>query len=193
MAEDPRARLLLAAAAGEIVRIVYHRGSQPGTVREIVPLAITAEEVRARDVAAGIEKSFKLAYLEMTGPETTAPAYDPAEPVEDGGTLQAALDPHLTELRALGWHVEAAETTVSVHRYFKNGKPRRGPDVAILFNEFSIDAWDDGQGCREEAVRSTRPYYVSSPTFEKARTFARLSLAVALFLKEARNLAPRIP
>jgi hypothetical protein len=78
-----------------------------------------------------------------------------------------------------------------VRRSFKNGKVRKGADVSILFNEFSIDAWDDGNGWRDEAVKSTRPYYVSSPSFDRARTFARLAPAVALFLEEARKLAPR--
>ncbi len=191
MTADVRARLLTAATAGETVRIVYRRGSQPGTVREIMPLAITDEEVRARDLASGIDKSFKLAYVELAGPETTAPAYDAGPPGEDTRSVRAALDPHVAELRALGWHVETTDTSVSVHRYFRNGKPRKGPDVAILFNEFAVDAWDDGHGWRGDAVKSTRPYYVSSPNFDRARTVARLSLAVALFLEEARKLAPR--
>jgi hypothetical protein len=190
MNDDARARLAAAASAGEIIRVVYHRGSQPGTVREIAPMAIIDDEVRARDIAAGIDKSFKLAYLDLAGPQTSGPAYDPTPAAEDTRTLGAALEPHLAELRALGWRVESADISTSVHRYFKNGKPRKGADVAILFNEFSIDAWDDGNGWREEAVKSTRPYYVSSPTFERARTFAHLSPAVELFLEEARKLAP---
>jgi hypothetical protein len=40
---------------------------------------------------------------------------------------------------------------------------------------------------------SARPYDVSSPTFDRARTFARLAPALALFLEEARKLAPRTP
>jgi hypothetical protein len=168
------------------------RCSQPGTVREILPLAITDDEVRARDLAAGIDKSFKLAYVELAGPQTTVPAYDSGPPGEDTRSLGAVLDSHVAELRASGWHVETTENSVSVHRYFKNGKPRKGPDISILFNEFSVDAWDDGQGWHEGAVRSTRPYYVSSPSFDRARTFARMSLAVAAFLDEARKLAPRM-
>lgn len=184
-----RTRLLDAAAAGEIIRVVYHRGSQPGTVREIAPLEVSDDEVRARDVAAGIDKTFRLSHLQLAGPDTTAPAYDPT-PREDSRTLGNALEPYVAELQGLGWHVELADTSISVHRFFKNGKRRKGADVAILFNEFSIDAWDDGNGLQEEAVKSTRPYYVSSPSFDRARTFARLAPAFSLFLEEARRLAP---
>lgn len=56
MSDNLRARLMAAASAGEIISLVYHRGSQPGTVREIAPVAITEKEVRARDLAAGIDK-----------------------------------------------------------------------------------------------------------------------------------------
>jgi hypothetical protein len=186
---DLRTRLIDAAAAGEIIRVVYHRGSQPGTVREIAPLDVSDDEVRARDVAAGIDKTFRLAHLQMAGPDTSAPAYD-TTPSEESRTLGNALEPCIAELQGLGWHVELADTSISVHRFFKNGKRRKGADVAILFNEFLIDVWDDGNGLREEAVKSTRPYYVSSPSFDRARTFARLAPAFALFLEEARRLAP---
>lgn len=186
---DLRTRLIDAAAAGEIIRVVYHRGSQPGTLREIAPLDVSDDEVRARDVAAGIDKTFRLAHLQLAGPDTSAPAYDPTSP-EDNRTLGNALEPYIAELQGLGWHVELADNSISVHRFFKNGKRRKGADVAILFNEFSIDTWDDGNGLREEAVKSTRPYYVSSPNFDRARTFARLAPALALFLEVARRLAP---
>lgn len=43
MSDDFRARLIAAATAGEIVSVVYHRGSQPGTVREIAPVAVTTK------------------------------------------------------------------------------------------------------------------------------------------------------
>lgn len=192
MSDTLRERLMAAATAGEIISIVYRRGSQPGTVREIVALAITDDEIRARDLAAGIEKTFKLAHVELAGTRTTAPVYDPATAIEDTRTLQAALAPHVADLQMLGWHIETAETCVSLHRSFKNGKPRKGGDVAIMFNDFDIDAWDDGNGWREEAVKSTRPYYVSSRSFERAHTLARLSPALALFLEEARKIAPRV-
>ena len=84
-----------AAEAGEIVRVVYHRGSQPGTVREIAPIAVSDDEVTARDIAAGIDKTFRLAFLELAGPEMIAAAFDPEGPVEDTRTIQVVLGSHV--------------------------------------------------------------------------------------------------
>ncbi|HYN06567.1 MAG TPA: hypothetical protein VES67_04175 [Vicinamibacterales bacterium] len=181
---------MAASTAGEIIRVVYQCGSQPGTIREIVPLAVSDEEVVAHDVAAGIDKTFKLAYLQLAGAEGSARAYDPTGHVDDSRTLPVAIVSHLERLHALGWHVDVTDTCVSLHSRFKNGKLRKGADVAIMFNEFVIDAWDDGGGWREEGVKSKRPFYVSAPTFERARTFAHLSVALTLFLEEAAKHAP---
>lgn len=194
MSDDLRARLIAAANAGEIVSIVYHRGSQPGTVREIVPIAITDEEVRAHDLAAESEKTFKLAYTELAGPQTMARAYDPAAPrfVEDTQTVQAALAAHVPALQAMGWHVELTENRTSLHRFFKNGKPRKSYDVTMGFDEFTVDMFDDfdGRGLQKVTRPSKRPYNMSSAVLP-TRTFVRLSLAIPLFLEEARRLAPR--
>lgn len=196
MSDDLRARLIAAATAGEIVSIVYHRGSQPGTIREIAPIAITNDEVRARDLAAGMDKSFKLAYVELASSRTTTRSYDPAAapPVEHIQTVQATLAPHLPVLQAMGWHVELTENRISLHRFFKSGKPRKGYDVTMGFDQFTVDMFDDfdGRGLQTVTRPSKRPYNVSS-TALPTRTFVRLSVALPVFLEEARKLAPQLP
>ena len=191
MGDDARVRLVAAAVAGEIIRVVYHRGSQPRTVREIAPIAVSDDEVRARDIAAGIDKSFKLAFLELAEPETPAAEYDPAGRVEDVRTIRTALEPHVMELRALGWHVELTEHRISLHRFFKSGKPRKGYDVTMGFDEFTVDMFDDGDGRGLQTVTrpSQRPYNVSSTSLP-TRTFVWLSGTLPLFFEEARKLAP---
>jgi hypothetical protein len=190
MSNDLRARLHAAATCGEIVSIIYHRGSQPGAVRDIVPLAITDDEVRARDIASKMDKTFKLAHLELAGAASAASKrYDPDVAAIDGTSLHLAFEPHVAALQALGWHVELAPDCVSLHGFFKNGKLRKGSTVALLFREWSIEPLDDGEW-QEPGVKSTRPYYLASPSFERARTFAHLSPAMSVFLEEAQKHAP---
>ena len=47
-------KLAKAVDAGEIVRIVYHGGSQPGTIREIAPIAVENNKVSALCLASEI-------------------------------------------------------------------------------------------------------------------------------------------
>lgn len=128
----------------------------------------------------------------LAGPQTVAMAYDPAAPPpgEITQTVQAALAPHTAALQALGWHVEVTEHRISLHRFFKNGKLRKGHDVTMGFNEFVEDAFVDDDGLVQMVPRpSQRPYYVSSASLS-TRTFVGLAGALSLFLEEARKLAP---
>jgi len=103
MGEILRARLLSAATAGAVVRVIYNRGSQPGTVREILPLAIVGDELQARDLSSRIDKTYKLEHMELAEPHTAAPHYDPAGPQNvNKQCVRDALSPRVSELQLLG-------------------------------------------------------------------------------------------
>jgi len=53
-----------AAETGEIVTVIYHGGSQPGTKRRLAPITVTAREIRARDIPTGEVKNFLLSKIE---------------------------------------------------------------------------------------------------------------------------------
>lgn len=195
MPDDLRGILASAATAGEIVSIVYRRGSQPGTVREVVPLAVYADEIVAHDLAAGIDKTFKLEHLELAGPNTDARAYDPTAPppIETKQTVQEAVASHVVALESSGWAVDLTERRVSLDRpylFYKNGKPRRRYVVTLGYDEFTVDAFDDadGRGIQMVTRPSRRPYYVVSSSLP-TRTFVHLPAALQQFLEEARNLS----
>lgn len=194
MTQSLRDMLAQAAGAGEAIRIVYHGGSQPGTVREISPISVTDVEVVAHDLSSGMAKTFKLARIEIPGSVANVPAYDPTlpPPVEDTRSIKEVFDGKLRDLEALGWHVRASENTIALHNFFKNGKIRKTPDVQLNCDEFIVDLVDDfdGLGIKEERRKSSRPYHVYSRSFASARSFGKMSKAVAVFLDEARNLAP---
>jgi len=183
-----------AARTGEVIRIVYHGGSQPGTVREIVPLAVTDTEMRAHDFASRKDKRFKLAMIEIPDPAASPPKYDPdlQSPPEEICSLKEMFEGKLRDLEALGWHVQLSEDAIAVHRVFSNGNPRKTPDVRLTYDEFVVDLVDDfdGQGIKEERRKSSRPYHVYSRRFASARSLGKMSTAAALFLDEARGLAP---
>jgi hypothetical protein len=62
---DLALRMQAAIDDGEILRVRYDRGSQPGTVRDIRPVLIAGDRIRALDEASVVPKVFILKYLEI--------------------------------------------------------------------------------------------------------------------------------
>lgn len=177
-----------AVSTGEVLRIVYHGGSQPGSVREVRPISVTDDELFAHDLASGESKTFKLAKIEIPDPAANPPAYEPipVPPPEEVRPIGAVFAERVGELAALGWHVEVAEDSISLHGFFKNGKPRKSSDVSLDYEEFTYDYTDENG---DHSRKSMRPYHVRSERLV-TRSFGSLSPAVALFWEEARHLAP---
>jgi hypothetical protein len=97
--------LALALPKGEAVRIVYHGGSRPGSIRDVRPIELTSEMLRALDVAEGVEKTFRLDRMELapTGARPTPRAtatFNPAPSDRSGFTVQVMRRPHQQELLA---------------------------------------------------------------------------------------------
>jgi len=192
MPDSVREFLVRAAKNGEVIRIVYHGGSQPGTVREIIPIEVSETALRARDESRQA-KVFKLAKLRIPDPTEKLPAYDPnfQEPLEPAGTIGELLKPQVDQLRDLGWHVELSETRITLHRLFKNGKPRRSFDVGLWYDEYSVIHFVELDGRQGEERRvSPRPYHVATATPGTERHFGKVSKAIALFMEEGLRLAP---
>ena len=157
------------------IRIVYDGGSQPGSQREIRPLRVAGSSLWAFCMASGRAKQFLLSKIRIPSEDGGISAYAaetmtrPTAPRR----LTEALGSQRSELEQMGWHVQLDETSATVHRYFKNGKPRKRPDAGIL-----------------KMDRPGRPWYVHGPGLVVARTFSDITRAVSLFLEQARTYAP---
>src|SRR4051812_48585883 len=108
MADGLKDRLAACAATGEVVWIIYHGGSQPGTIREVKPLHVAADEMQALDVGTGVAKTFVLSKVELAAGTAAAPSYDPnaASLARDSQTIREALSPKVADLEAIGWVVQ---------------------------------------------------------------------------------------
>lgn len=193
MNQSIREKLQAACETGEVIRIVYHGGSQPGTLREISPILVSESDVHARDLAVGTTKTFKLSKIELADMTAGTPEYDPIQPavVELTGTIPEVLTDDVRRLESMGWHILFADNSISVHRCFKNGKPRKTADIELSYTEYTVDAFVDVHGIlKEEKRKSIRPYRLASRNFASAKTFKNMSTAVAAFLNEAKLLAP---
>jgi hypothetical protein len=188
--------LRTARANGSSIRVIYNSGSQPGSVREIVPVVVADKEIRAIDVLTGIEKTFKLEFLELPSVPCNAPLYDPSlgktESEFDTKSIEEASETILDEMRALGWHVAVGTDEIALFAHFKNGKPKKTPDVRLNYQQFVTELiMDDDGELHETNGLSNRPYRLESKNFASARTFAKLSSAWPKFLDEAHSRAPQ--
>jgi hypothetical protein len=167
---------LLQAAAHdkEILIITYHGGSQPGATREILPLVVTPEEVRARCYTSNAVKVFKINKIRICGKEQEQETYD--QTLNEITSLDEGITPILNELSAAGWHIEYDGYEISLYDHFKNGKLRKTPKAGIHFHY--------------ENVRC--PWYVFGPGLAAARTFGKICKAVALFKEQAIKYGPSV-
>ncbi len=89
--EPPLAVILLAAIEdGEILRVRYDGGSQPGAVREIRPLALDGRRLRARDVSPRPKWFFlaKLAIVPLETPLSYVPHKSKRKPADPRAFVQ---------------------------------------------------------------------------------------------------------
>ena len=189
---ETEAILREAIATGEILTIAYHGGSQPGGKRQIAPIRIENDLVRARCYISGKAKAFRIKKIQVYENDVLISRWDSEEestPVSTYSNLPDVLDAHEAALFSLGWHVIAGDESISLFRKFKNGKPLKHPDVAIQYLETIEDGYyDDELNYHSEVKKRARPWVIS---LRKGGTsFSRLDRAAERFVLEARKHAP---
>ncbi|RLJ20780.1 hypothetical protein DJ031_04530 [bacterium endosymbiont of Escarpia laminata] len=193
MKDDRITRLNLAIETGEVIQIIYHGGSQPGTSRQIAPMSIKNGKVRARCYNSNAIKQFMIEKVELvneeTPPKTTNWNRDVAA-IPHYKSIESLLEKTADTLTALGWHIERNLDRISLHGRFKNGKPKKGADISLAFEEYTwIDFVDeDGNEFKEATGKKKRPWCVRST--ETTKSFGSLDKAAAAFMKYAELSAP---
>lgn len=123
--------------SGEILRVRYFGESTPGTERDISPVKIINDKVRARCMETGAVKTFSISKMELAIPgESPELALKQSfNPPEFISTTEIAS--YLTDsLVALGWIVKTTDTSLTLHTPFKNGKTKKTPVILLDFEEY---------------------------------------------------------
>ncbi|MEM9304401.1 MAG: hypothetical protein AAGE01_19985 [Pseudomonadota bacterium] len=176
-----------AAETGEVLRMKYHGGSQPGSVRQISPLAVEADRLRARCMATDRVKRYYLDRIELLGSGPGDSDYDLERiEAEPPSSLTEGLTPHKERLESAGWVLVIDRNSASVHRRFKNGKVRKTGDVGIHFREDDdVEDWiADGDGeltVRFGTYNYQRPWSVSG--LSGTSNFSHLGRAIEKFIR----------
>lgn len=162
---DVRELLATAARAGEVVRLTYNGGSRPGAVREVVVLAIDGHRVVCAELPGRARKTFDIAKIAAValsdgraGTQAGAsPAPEPSELPAGCSTFQDYAAALRDEFAAAGWNVEVTPTSMSVGRFYKNGKPRKSFAFSIYFADPAAPRWVWDEESNERVL-------VSAPT-----------------------------
>lgn len=196
---------------GDVIKVAYFGGSQPGAVRRIKPLAwdrsntsvlkafcLETGEMRFFNVHRialknmDVDVTYDLQAIEkyLANPKSPEPQYDLA-----AGKLRAALDTWRAKIEGMGWHIEAGDCHVSLFRTMKNGSRRKQSDLDIYYRENTTQPEYEtiirSDSIEPETRLCTIPY-----TYRRWQVTGGLSYghedfkeAFDLFLKEAENKA----
>ena len=161
-----------AIKSSEPIKIKYNGGSQPGSIREIIPTKLVDNKIYAFCMATGMNKSFILDKIEIVDTITTA-EYDPKFISEFEFKEEEGLHPIYNKFINIwleyGWHVEMNEKSICLFRKWKNGNPQKNPCVCIKF---------------EEEIYPGRPW-VSGGAY-----FKNFGKAVEKFIEKSKTISP---
>lgn len=189
-------RLRKAIESGEVLKVIYHGGSQPGSLREIAPISINNGKVSARCYTSNAVKSFAVEKIVIVEGETQSKAaeWQPGLVTpEKYGSVSKLLQNEQNLLVQLGWHIEHDNNHLSLHRKFKTGKPLKGSDVSLFYEEYTYDlvAGLDGETHEENIRKRQRPWTVRGKD-QDTKTYSHLDKAAEVFIEWAKLLAPTI-
>lgn len=183
--------LLTAIENGESLRVRYFGGSSPGSEREIMPLTVKDGKVRAICLTSNVTKTFDIEKMEAAidgTPSTLANIIPKPEAVF--ASVDDFLNNQSSVLANWGWSVQRVGDSVNLHRFLKNGKLIKTPDVELQFEATTFDLIFDGEQMIEANHRErSRPWIVRAKK-QNTKTFGDFGKAQLTFLEFAKLLAP---
>jgi hypothetical protein len=192
MSRDELLRILAQSLRGQTpIMIKYHGGTQPGSKRWIVPLMVTDTQLRARDVVTNRAKMFSLAKIEIVDEHDQAKDYAEVGKINNKTPLTEALKDNVGELESFGWRVVLTVDSIDLFDA-SSAAPIAGmrPNYDTVFT-IGVEA--------PEQRRSDWPWFVFGPRFaeqlvepepEPGQAYKLLTMAIRVFLEQARQYAP---
>lgn len=144
------------------LQVIYHGGSMAGKLREVSPISIKGPKLRAKCHVSDAFKTFLVDKMQVmsgyTGALTSEKVRDKVRPkFENLGELETYCNKHI-DLNSFA--VVYGETSLTVHKKYKNGKVQKGIQLGLSFQETGIEYLNDEQTEVREFVRD-RPWIVS--------------------------------
>lgn len=178
---------------GEVLRVKYAGGSQPGAEREIAPISVKDGRVRARCYTSKAVKLFAIDKITVLGNTvSTGQVWDGAKAAQGKYVSLAEVEAAFRPLwESQGWTVESGPDRLSLHTIGKHGKLLKAPSIALTREETTTD-WvfnlDTGDFEGQEKPRD-KPWTIAGKNFG-SRAFKHLDGAVEVMKSWADESAP---
>lgn len=175
-------RVKNAVGTGEVLKVVYHGGSQPGTIREIVPVSISGDTVWAICLESNRRKQFILSKIEFPGEGGASMRYEftSTPQWEDFTAFMADMcERYATRGYTLKGMLDGNGELVGVgvHEFTQAGKPRVHPTWKLEYlttrREFEIDA----QGREVVTIKPRAKCWVLSERGKRPQSYGTLAAA----------------
>jgi len=180
------------------IKIRYGGGSHPGTVREISPIEIKGEKVRARCHSSHAVKMFFIHKIKVPDHPhifhewSDKPRYT---------SISDLLEQIKKDLEYLGWHVnyEKGEDTesISLNRKFKDGVPLKTVDAQISYSKYhyksDIDPYTfETLSSEPKKIINDRPFCVWGKD-HSSKGYKYFDKAAAYFIEISKSLPTTSP
>ena len=198
MAIDVASVLAESIETGELLTIKYHGGSSAGAAREIMPIQIQGDKVRARCYTSGAVKTFSIAKIELASKTIDQikldevwdgrPTNEQPQLLIPKNSKEICAD-HREALIESGWHIieqdDADQFGLYLHRKKKVGTGwLKSASASLSFEKYSWDYTVDLNGAtvRENRQPRVRPWCVRGK--KSTKTFKDYSKAASAFLEQ---------
>ncbi|MDZ6762810.1 hypothetical protein U4W44_22950 [Escherichia coli] len=179
--------------------VVYLGGSQPGTLRNISPISINGDKLRARCHSSGAVKVFNLGKIQLPSDSCAISMHYGDLEVKAYETMQSVNDNFHALYPEGRWGVDFNEHRFALFDFFKNGKRKKTAFMAIEFRErdeekiitgVTIDIGISGTVISEKSrIPKTRPWVVVGPEHGEYSTYSTLDKAATAFFERLSLIA----
>lgn len=181
-----------AKESGEVLKVRYMGGSDPGSVRLISPVNFKGAHLWARCMASGRVKQFCLDKLELCSQDEDVSLVSQDEIIPRLATFSGAADFMVEDLESAGWLVSIEDQELSLYRRFKNGKRRKHPDACFFYWDEVVVVEYAPDGDYEVFVKpADRPWVVECDGYRTVR-FKNLGKAAVRFRDRALDMAKKL-
>ncbi len=175
-----------------LLKVIYHGGSMKGQLRDITPISIKGDNIRARCHITNKIKTFKASRMEVMDQNgvLTEAIEKPASNVPNITTLKELSDFIKNDKKLSEWHIVYEENSLSLHRKFKNGKALKSSALSLSYEDIGFDLIYEIDGSlTTEVYEKNKPWHLHSEIGKS--NFKYIDNAIKKFLSHVQQISPK--